>query len=82
MLTDTQGKLVKFEETNKDLNITDPRDRDLSSMSIPSMLSAHERFNGTYDDRVQVWAAAGTPRGSPLSISLYASQHFPVSHLA
>jgi len=67
MLTDTQGKLVKFEETNKDLNITDPRDRDLSSMSIPSMLSAHERFNGTYDDRVQVWAAAGTPRGSPLS---------------
>ncbi|KAH6699015.1 5-methylthioadenosine/S-adenosylhomocysteine deaminase n1 [Leptodontidium sp. MPI-SDFR-AT-0119] len=61
------GKLVKFEETNKDLNITDPRDRDLSSMSIPSMLSAHEEFDGSYDDRIHVWAAAGTPRGSPLS---------------
>ncbi|KAK0099592.1 hypothetical protein ONS95_013510 [Cadophora gregata] len=61
------GKLVKFEETNKDLNISDPRDRDLSSMSITSMLSAHEKFNGTYDDRIHVWAAAGTPRGSPLS---------------
>ncbi|KAH7393629.1 hypothetical protein BKA64DRAFT_625908 [Cadophora sp. MPI-SDFR-AT-0126] len=61
------GKLVKFEETNKDLNISDPRDRDLSSMSIPSMLSAYEKFNRTYDDRIHVWAAAGTPRGSPLS---------------
>ncbi|KAL2068492.1 hypothetical protein VTL71DRAFT_14829 [Oculimacula yallundae] len=61
------GKLVKFEETNQSLNLTDPRDKDLSSMSISSMLSAHENFNGAYDDRIQVWAAAGTPRGSPLS---------------
>ncbi|KUJ19678.1 5-methylthioadenosine/S-adenosylhomocysteine deaminase n1 [Mollisia scopiformis] len=64
------GKLVKFEESNKDLNITDPRDKDISSMSISSMLSAHEKHHGSFNDRLHVWAAAGTPRGSPLSSHL------------
>ena len=64
------GKLVKFEESNKDLNIKDPRDRDVSSMSVSSMLAAHAKHHGSCNDRLHVWAAAGTPRGSPLSSHL------------
>ena len=64
------GKLVKFEESNKELNITDPRDKDVNSMSISSMLAAHEKHHGAFHDRLHVWAAAGTPRGSPLSLHL------------
>lgn len=60
------GKLVKFEESNKQLNITDPRDKDISSMSVSSMLSAHQTHHGSFNDRLHVWAAAGTPRGSLL----------------
>lgn len=69
-LTRIQGKLVKFEESNKELNITDPRDKDVASMSISSMLAAHEKHHGTFNGRLHVWAAAGTPRGSPLSSHL------------
>ncbi len=58
---------MKFEESNKDLNITDARDKDLANMSISSMLSAYSTHNGTYSNRIEIWAAAGTPRGSPLS---------------
>jgi cytosine/adenosine deaminase-related metal-dependent hydrolase len=65
-----QGKLVKFEESNKELNITDPRDKDMASMSISSMLEAHKTHHGSFNDRLHVWAAAGTPRGSPLSSHL------------
>jgi cytosine/adenosine deaminase-related metal-dependent hydrolase len=61
---------VKFEESNKELNITDPRDKDISSMSIASMLAAHTAYHGKFNDRLHVWAAAGTPRGSPLSSHL------------
>ncbi len=61
---------MKFEESNKELNITDPRDKDVSSMSIFSMLAAHEKHHGAFNDRLHVWAAAGTPRGSPLSSHL------------
>jgi cytosine/adenosine deaminase-related metal-dependent hydrolase len=61
---------VKFEESNKELNITDPRDKDMASMSIPSMLYAHSTHHGSFNDRLHVWAAAGTPRGSPLSSHL------------
>ncbi|ORY71839.1 uncharacterized protein BCR38DRAFT_454258 [Pseudomassariella vexata] len=61
------GKLVKFTETNPALNISDARDKDLSHMSIPSLLSAHASFHGTSNNRLHVWAAAGTPRGAPLS---------------
>lgn len=66
----TKGKLVKFDESSKELNLTDPRDKDITSMSISSMLSAHETHHGSFDDRLHVWAAAGTPRGSPLSSHL------------
>jgi cytosine/adenosine deaminase-related metal-dependent hydrolase len=61
---------VKFEESNKELNITDPRDKDMVSMSISSMLAAHAQHHGTFNNRLHVWAAAGTPRGSPLSSHL------------
>lgn len=64
------GKLVKFEESNKELNITDPRDRDINSMSIESMMAAYKQHHGSFNDRLHVWAAAGTPRGSPLSSHL------------
>jgi len=64
------GKLVKFEESNKELNIKDPRDKDVNSMSISSMLDAHAKHHGSCNDRLHVWAAAGTPRGSPLSSHL------------
>lgn len=30
------------------------------------MLSAHQTHHGSFNDRLHVWAAAGTPRGSPL----------------
>ncbi|GKZ17743.1 hypothetical protein AbraIFM66951_010851 [Aspergillus brasiliensis] len=62
------GKLIKFPETNRQLSITDPRDRDLLSMSIPGLLSAHDSHHGTYNNRLHVWAAAGTPRGAPASL--------------
>ncbi len=61
---------MKFEESNKELNITDPRDKDIASMSIDSMLSAHQKYHGSFNERLHVWAAAGTPRGSPLSSHL------------
>lgn len=61
------GKLVKFEESNQELNLKDPRDRDIESMSVESMLAAHAKWDGALDGRLHVWAAAGTPRGSPLS---------------
>ncbi|GAM44095.1 hypothetical protein TCE0_060r19442 [Talaromyces pinophilus] len=61
------GKLVKFTETNRQLSITDPRDKDLIAMSIPALVEAHSQFHGSYDNRLHVWAAAGTPRGAPKS---------------
>ncbi|KAH6683971.1 5-methylthioadenosine/S-adenosylhomocysteine deaminase n1 [Halenospora varia] len=64
------GKLVKFEESNKKLNISDPRDKDVQSMSVSSMLESHRKHHGSFNDRLHVWAAAGTPRGSPLSSHL------------
>jgi cytosine/adenosine deaminase-related metal-dependent hydrolase len=65
-----QGKLVKVEETNARLGITDPRDRDVSSMSIASALVAHENYHGSSGGRLQVWMAASTPRGSSESAHL------------
>ncbi|KAL2831362.1 hypothetical protein BJY01DRAFT_226613 [Aspergillus pseudoustus] len=59
------GKLVKFEETNRQLSITDPRDRDLDGMSSLSLLRAHREYHGQHSGRLHVWAAAGTPRGAP-----------------
>ncbi|KAF9891597.1 hypothetical protein FE257_003608 [Aspergillus nanangensis] len=60
------GKLVKFTETNRQLSITDPRDKDLLAMSIPALVQAHERHQGSYNGRLHVWGAAGTPRGAPV----------------
>lgn len=61
------GKLVKSIETNRALNIADPRDRDIESMSIASGLEAYHKYDGSCDGRLKLWLAAGTPRGSPLS---------------
>ncbi|KAJ5301169.1 Alpha-glucosidase [Penicillium atrosanguineum] len=61
------GKLVKFTETNRQLSITDPRDRDLLAMSIPELLNAHRKHHNSHDGRIHVWAAAGTPRGTSIS---------------
>ncbi|KAL3462277.1 hypothetical protein BJX64DRAFT_288608 [Aspergillus heterothallicus] len=59
------GKLVKFQETNRQLSITDPRDRDLEDMSNAALVRAHREFHGQHNGRLHVWAAAGTPRGAP-----------------
>jgi cytosine/adenosine deaminase-related metal-dependent hydrolase len=58
---------VKFEESNKKLGIKDPRDKDVDAMSIASMVDAHGKHHNSCNGRLQVWAAAGTPRGSPLT---------------
>lgn len=63
VLTQLQGKLIKFEESNADKSIVDARDKDASFMSISSMLKAHGKHHGSFNDRLHVWAAAGTPRG-------------------
>lgn len=54
-------------ETNSELGISDPRDRDVSSMSIESALAAHAKYHGSCNGRLHCWMAAGTPRGSPAS---------------
>lgn len=59
---------MKFKESKADSNISDPRDKDVNSMSIESMLEAHKKHHNSFDGRLHVWAAAGTPRGeTPLS---------------
>jgi cytosine/adenosine deaminase-related metal-dependent hydrolase len=65
VLTFSQGKLVKVEETNASTGMVDPRDRDVASMSVQSALAAREQYHGSCGDRLHVWMAAGTPRGSP-----------------
>ncbi|KUI56284.1 hypothetical protein VP1G_03646 [Cytospora mali] len=62
-----KGKLVKSQETNAAMQITDARDRDLSHMSIDAALKAHATHHGSFSNRLHVWMAAGTPRGSPLA---------------
>lgn len=62
-----QGKLVKPQGTDTDTQISDVRDRDLAQMSINAALKAHQEHNGSFSDRLHVWMAASTPRGSPLS---------------
>lgn len=62
-----QGKLVKPQGTATDTQISDVRDRDLAQMSIKAALAAHQAHNGSFSDRLHVWMAASTPRGSPLS---------------
>ena len=57
---------MKFTETNRQLSISDPRDRDLLAMSIKELLNAHEKHHCSHDGRIHVWAAAGTPRGTSI----------------
>jgi cytosine/adenosine deaminase-related metal-dependent hydrolase len=57
--------LVKGEETNKATGMIDARDRDISRMSLGAAVSAHQKYHGTQGGRLNVWIAAGTPRGSP-----------------
>ncbi|EOA88849.1 uncharacterized protein SETTUDRAFT_106210 [Exserohilum turcica Et28A] len=61
------GKLIKAAESNPDLNIKDARDRDVDSMSVAAALAAHKKHHGTCNNRLHVWFAAGTPRGSPVA---------------
>ncbi|KAI4953762.1 hypothetical protein J4E91_002610 [Alternaria rosae] len=62
------GKLIKVGETNSDLNMKDARDRDVDSMSVEVALLAHEKHHGSSNDRLHMWFAAGTPRGSPMAV--------------
>lgn len=57
---------MKFTETNRQLSISDPRDQDLLAMSIPELLNAHHKHHRSHDDKLHVWAAAGTPRGTSI----------------
>jgi cytosine/adenosine deaminase-related metal-dependent hydrolase len=65
--TSRQGKLVKPQGTDTSSRISDIRDRDLAEMSISAALTAHQAHHGSFSDRLHVWMAASTPRGSPLS---------------
>lgn len=58
---------MKPQGTETNDRISDARDRDLSHMSIDAALAAHETHHGSFSDRLHVWMAASTPRGSPLA---------------
>lgn len=58
--------MVKSAETNPAVGMSDARDKDVSSMSITSAIAAYEKFNGSFNDRLCIWMACGTPRGSPI----------------
>lgn len=58
---------MKPQGTDSDTQISDVRDKDLAQMSINAALAAHQAHNGSFSDRLHVWMAASTPRGSPLS---------------
>lgn len=66
-ITARQGKLVKPQRTDTNSQISDIRDRDLAEMSISAALTAHKTHDGSFSNRLHVWMAASTPRGSPLS---------------
>lgn len=57
--------MIKTAESNPDLNMKDARDRDVDSMSVAVALSAHKKYHNSCNNRLHVWFAAGTPRGSP-----------------
>lgn len=59
-----QGRLVKVETTIKTDAIIDPRDSQISNMSIGAALQSHKKFHETCEGRLHVWMAAVTPRGS------------------
>lgn len=45
----------------------DARDRDVDSMSVAVALAAHKKYHNTCDNRLHIWFATGTPRGSPMA---------------
>ena len=47
-------------------NITFIETDNVAKMSVEAALNAHSRYNQSSDERIQIWFAAGTPRGSPL----------------
>ncbi|KAJ8613216.1 hypothetical protein MRB53_037082 [Persea americana] len=44
--------------------LADARDKKIESMSIAAAVEAHNQFHGSFDDRLHIWMAAVTPRGS------------------
>ncbi|TLD36004.1 5-methylthioadenosine/S-adenosylhomocysteine deaminase n1 [Venturia nashicola] len=50
--------------------MSDARDKDVSSMSISSAIAAHEKFHASFNARLHIWMACGTPRGSPIKAHL------------
>lgn len=44
--------MIKGRETNSATGMVDARDRDVDSMSIESMLDAHKKYHGSFNDRV------------------------------
>ncbi|KAH8666971.1 5-methylthioadenosine/S-adenosylhomocysteine deaminase [Xylariales sp. PMI_506] len=58
------GKLVKVQDMNSKTILADARDKSLDSMSIESALGIHAKYNRAFNDRLHIWMAAVTPRGS------------------
>lgn len=68
------GKLVKPKETNSATGMTDARDKDVDAMSLDAALKAHQSHHGLFEDRLHVWLALGTPRGSEPSFHREAAE--------
>jgi cytosine/adenosine deaminase-related metal-dependent hydrolase len=49
------------------VGIKDDRDQAVDSMSLASAMDAYNKFNGSFDNRLQLWFSAGSPRGAPIS---------------
>jgi cytosine/adenosine deaminase-related metal-dependent hydrolase len=49
------------------VGIKDDRDQAVDSMSLNSAMDAYNKFNGSFDDRLELWLSAGSPRGAPIS---------------
>ncbi|PYH94566.1 5-methylthioadenosine/S-adenosylhomocysteine deaminase [Aspergillus ellipticus CBS 707.79] len=58
------GKLTKGPRSDSSAGIVDARDAQASLMSIDSVISAHQKYHGSCDDRLHVWFATETPRGA------------------
>jgi cytosine/adenosine deaminase-related metal-dependent hydrolase len=59
--------LIKSVETNTAIGMTDARDASVSDMSLGSAIKAYEAYNSSFNNRLHIWFAAGTPRGAPVS---------------
>lgn len=52
----------------------DARDKDVASMSIEAALEAHAIYHNSFDNRLQIWMALPTPRGSDPSFHALAAE--------